>query len=295
MGGIVPSNDSTLAVPFDTSSLVQFYSIITNTWSSRSSIPKALNHLNAAVVDGRIYVLGGLIESGDAAHRAWRAVPDSWVYDPSDDTWEPIPGTPSEEVRGSASVGVYKGKIYLAGGVTVLELFGNRTQETVTVVSIYDTRAKTWLQVPGAAKFIPEGRDHAGAAIVGSKFYILGGRDHGQANVKDTVFVLDLCNLEGGWKTRNARMPTARGGIAAGVIGNKVYTFGGEGNTAIESGVFDEIEAYDTKADRWESVGTMKIPRHGTYAVSVGKRVYIPGGGVLQGGAAVADFDVFFA
>lgn len=75
-------------------------------------------------------------------------------------------------------------------------------------------------------------------------------------------------------------MPTARGGVATGVVGRKIYTFGGEENTAIESGVFNEIEAYDTVADRWESVGTMKIPRHGTFAIGVNGRIYIPGGGI---------------
>jgi N-acetylneuraminic acid mutarotase len=140
---------------------------------------------------------------------------------------------------------------------------------------------------------LPEARDHAGAAVVGSKMYVLGGRKDGQANKKDTVFVLDLCDLEKGWKTHGAKMPTARGGVATGVVGRKVYVFGGEGDTSVESGVFDEVEAYDAGKDTWESVGKMPMPRHGTYAVGVGKKVYIPGGGVLQGGAPIADFDVF--
>ena len=77
------------------------------------------------------------------------------------------------------------------------------------------------------------------------------------------------------------------------MIGNKVYTFGGEGNKAAESGVFDKVEAYDARRDSWESVGTMKLPRHGTYAVGDGRKVYIPGGGVVQSAGLVADFDVF--
>jgi len=125
--------------------------------------------------------------------------------------------------------------------------------------------------------------------------YILGRRKDGQENKKDTVLVLDLCDLEAGWKVAEARMPTARGGIAAGVVGPKVYAFGGEGDTSVASGVFGEIEAYDTAKDSWESFGTMKLPRHGTYGVGVGKKIYIPGGGIEQSGAPVADFDVFTA
>ncbi|CAO2653374.1 Nn.00g027850.m01.CDS01 [Neocucurbitaria sp. VM-36] len=290
LGGVIPSNTSD--PPVDTTSLMQFYFINNDTWTTKAPVPRALNHLNAAVVNGKIYVLGGLAETGEKL-RTWRAVPDSWVYSPSTDSWEEVPGLPAGEARGSAAVGVYKHAIYLAGGLIDTELFPGGKEHAVPIVSIFDTRTSTWLPVPDATRNIPESRDHAGAAVVGSKMYILGGRNGGQLNVRDIVFVLDLRNLEGGWETGSARMPTPRGGVAAGVVGSKIFTFGGEGNTAVASGVFDQVEVYNTRRDTWESIGKMRLPRHGTYAVGVGKRVCIPGGGVLQGGAPVVDFDVF--
>jgi len=54
------------------------------------------------------------------------------------------------------------------------------------------------------------------------------------------------------------------------------------------------VEVYDTGRDRWERLGKMKVPRHGTSAVAVRGGVYIPGGGVKQGGAPVDTFDVFY-
>jgi N-acetylneuraminic acid mutarotase len=293
LGGIVPNE--TFEIPVGTTGLMQFYSMTNNSWTTRAPMPLGLNHVNSAVVDGKIYVLGGLAEtdSFDVNKRAWRAVPDSWEYDPLTDSWSKLPDMPDGEARGSAAVGVYESKIYLAGGMTDLELFPNGTQRTVSGVSVYDTILRSWVEVPELAKSIPEGRDHAGAAVVGSKMYVLGGRDLGQENPRDTVFILDLCDIEAGWKTAAGRMPTPRGGVCSGVVGNKVYTFGGEGNRAVESGVFDQVEVYDTLEDKWESAGTMKIPRHGTYAVGVGGKVYIPGGGILQGGLPVVDFDVY--
>ncbi|KAH7063773.1 hypothetical protein BKA63DRAFT_526119 [Paraphoma chrysanthemicola] len=294
LGGIIPSNDSSLTVPFVTTSLMQFYSIPDNIWSTRAPIPQPLNHLSAAVVDGKIYLLGGLVEAGKSNDdRAWRAIGESWIYDPSLDTWSTLPSLPAGQERGSAAVGVYDKKIYLAGGVTALELYGNQTQATISTVSAFDTVARKWLDVPEPAKLMPAGRDHAGAAVVNQKMYVLGGRERGQGNVKDTVFVLDLCDLEKGWRTSAARMPTARGGVAAGVVGKKIYTFGGEGNRAVESGVFAEVEAYDTVKEKWYGVGSMRVPRHGTYAVGVKGKVYVPGGGIVQGGGPVSDFDVF--
>jgi N-acetylneuraminic acid mutarotase len=131
-----------------------------------------------------------------------------------------------------------------------LELFENGNQESTNVVCIFDTATRSWETVPAKAKRIPEARDHAGAAVVGGKMYVLGGRKSGQENIRDTVFVLDLCNLEAGWSTSGTHMPTARGGVSAGTIGHKIYVMGGEGNKEAETGVFDQVEVYDTKRDR---------------------------------------------
>jgi N-acetylneuraminic acid mutarotase len=288
LGGVAPARGAEVA----TTNITQFYSISDNTWRTVAPLPKPINHVNAAVSGGKVYVLGGLVDTNNGV-RAWSGIADSWVFDPVTDVWSALPPMPAEEARGSAAMGVYDGKIILAGGMRVLELQGRYLQDTVSTVSIFDTVDGKWLEVPAAAKNIPEARDHAGAAVVGDKFYILGGRDHGQVNVKDTVFVLDLHNISVGWRTSEGRMPTPRGGVAAASVGSKIYTFGGEGNRELESGVYNETEVFDTVSETWDRLAPMKIPRHGTYAVGVEGRVYIPGGGTLQGGNPVADFDVF--
>ncbi|CAI6314507.1 unnamed protein product [Periconia digitata] len=302
LGGIIPANDTTVFPPVLTTPIMQFYSIPNNTWTtpnatSPAPMPHALNHLNAAVVDDKIYVLGGMQETNTPSlGRAWRGTPSSYMYDPEADTWTPLPAglAAADETRGSAAVGVYNATIFLAGGVTDLEFYGNASQRSVRAVSAFDTVSRSWVALPEKARNLPEARDHAGAAVVGSKMYILGGRAFGQENVKDTVFVLDLEDLAAGWRTSSARMPTARGGVSTGVVGTKVYTLGGEGNVGSESGVFNEVEVFDTVDECWEAVDEgMKVPRHGTYAVGVGDRVYVPGGGIMQSGAPVDDFDVF--
>ncbi|KAF2009880.1 galactose oxidase [Aaosphaeria arxii CBS 175.79] len=288
LGGI-----ASIEFPPPTSNLMQFYSIPENTWTVKAPLPVPLNHVNVAVSCGKIYVLGGLVESEGETPPAWRASPESWVYDPRTDQWTSIAPLPADEARGSAAVGVHGNKIYLAGGMKALILGQDGLQDTVSVVSIYDTTLDEWITVPNAAKNIPEGRDHSGAAVVKDVFYILGGRDHGQFNVKDTVFALDLNNVQRGWVTKPGRMPTPRGGLAAGTIGRKVYTFGGEGNSEVESGVFNNTEVYDTSDGSWKKLPPMKVARHGTSAVGVGNRVYIPGGGIRIGGSPVAILDAF--
>lgn len=274
VGGLV-SNGST-------TNLLLLYDIPTNTWKQGAPVPNTINHANAAVHDGKLFVLGGL--SGASG---WPATSNSWVYDPQKDSWSPLAPVPSSAARGAAGTGIYNGTIYLGGGI--LALGG----PTVDIVSAYEIASNKWIDLPAAASRLPEGRDHTGTVQIGSKLYITGGRENGATNTKDTVFILDMANVSAGWKTANGKMPTARGGLAAAAVGHRIYTFGGEGNTALSTGVFNQTEVYDTISDTWERLTAMELPRHGTSAVSVGGKVYIPGGAVVQGAGGTQIFDAF--
>ncbi|KAL5595059.1 hypothetical protein FOVSG1_008748 [Fusarium oxysporum f. sp. vasinfectum] len=291
IGGIVPNRE---ANGYETTAIMQFFNTRSNSWRRYvTEAPVKVNHPNVAAVNGKIYLLGGL---SDIDNGAWRAFSDSWVYNPDVDEWTELDSVPESEERGSAAIGVYGNIIYMAGGMRTLEPIGpGGEQDTVDFVSAFNTKTSQWVDLPSAAKKLPEGRDHATASIVGNKFYVLGGRLRGQRNVKDTVFILDLENLEAGWTTSEGRMPTPRGGAVSGTIGTKVYVLGGEGNTAPESeGMFDQIEAFDTKTGKWEELGTMKLPRHGGAAVAIKGGIYLPGGGITEGGSPVDTLDVYW-
>jgi N-acetylneuraminic acid mutarotase len=261
---------------------VYIYDIPSNTWTKAVNFPVAINHANAAVVDGKLYVLGGMIGAG------WVGTEKSWVYDLAADKWTAVPSMPASEARGSAAMGVYNKTIWLASGKT------GSGGKSLTTVSAFDSITQKWLTIPEPAKNIPEGRDHGGGVIIGTRFYQLGGSLQEIANRKDTVFVLDLENLSKGWITAKGRMPTPRRGIAVAAIETKIFTFGGEGNPDPASkGVFKEVEVYDTVTDSWEKLGPMEIPRHGTYAAEVDGKIYILGGGTATGTPCTAAFDVY--
>ncbi|GAB1309813.1 hypothetical protein MFIFM68171_00023 [Madurella fahalii] len=266
-----------------TSNILLLYDIPSNAWKQGAPTPIVLNHPNTAVVDGKIYVLGGLTGTW-----VWPAARTAWVYDPQNDRWSPLAAMSAADARGSAATGVYNGTIYLAGGI----LAGNGP--TVDTVSAYHIASDTWISVPEQAAHLPAARDHMAYAQIGTKLYILGGRENGGQNVKDTVFILDLANLSAGWKTSAAKMPTARGGLTGAAVGTKLYKFGGEGNQAPNSmGIFNQTEMYDSVTDSWAKLPPMKVPRHGTSAVVRKGKVYIPGGAVVQGAGGTDVFDAF--
>jgi len=70
--------------------------------------------------------------------------------------------------------------------------------------------------------------------------------------------------------------------LGAAASGGKLYVFGGEA-----PGVFPHNEEYDPARNSWRRVADMPTPRHGLGAATVGKAIYVIGGGTQAGfGAA---------
>ncbi|PQE07124.1 kelch repeat-containing protein [Rutstroemia sp. NJR-2017a BVV2] len=285
IGGVIPFlNNET----FPTVTLVQRYSIPTQTWRTVASLPLPLNHANAVVLNNKIYVLGGLTPQNGV----WNASRACFEYDPDTDAWSQIDQFPEGRQIGAAAVGVdfRNGEVYLAGGQrsTDLRNITNVLENTVDIFTSYNIHSRKWTTHPT----LPAPRDHAGVGLVAGKLYVLGGRAFGHDNVVDTVFSYDL--ERGAWKDDLPVMPTPRGGVASGVLGEWILTAGGEGNPANGSlGVYKENQAFDTRGKRWVSLRDMDVPRHGTAGVAVGGKVYIPGGGTEKGGAPTSFFSCF--
>ena len=256
-------------LPYPTLNKVEVFSTVTKRWRSAAPLPCTLNHGNAAVVDGKIYILGGLNGTSN-----WAAVGNGYEYDPRNNTWTHLPFMPNRTARGASAVGVHGSTIYIAGGLLDLDLI-TYAQPSCATVSSYDTKTQEWTKLPS----LPEGRDHVGGAIIGDVFYVVGGRFNGVQNVRDTVFAMDVTSPQKRW-IEKATMPTARGGLSTAAVGSRIYTFGGEGlRNVTENGVYSNVEVYDTITDKWEILSPMPFPRHGTNAATMGCSIYIPGGG----------------
>jgi N-acetylneuraminic acid mutarotase len=264
---------------------VHVYDIKAREWSDAAPMPISINHGNAAAVDGKIYMLGGLSGTNMSS---WNALPNSYVYDPEDDSWAELPSMPSDTARGGAAIGVHKSSIFLAGGLTKLELFEGGEQLSVATVTSFDTKTQKWNT---ALPQLPGPRDHVGGAVIGSTFYVTGGRENGQENTHGDTWALALRRPKS-WRDQ-ASMPTARGGISTAAVGRYIFTFGGEGNPDLPTGVFDDVEVFDTKRGEWIVAEAMSVPRHGMGAVGFEGEVYVPGGGVLFGGGPVDMMTVF--
>ncbi|TID25609.1 kelch repeat-containing protein [Venturia nashicola] len=246
---------------------VEVYDTTTDQWSSLTPFPMKIHHPNVAAVNGQLYVLGGL-----SSNR--KLVETAYTFDSQTSTWKALSSMAAGTGRGASAIGVYGKVAYIAGGTQDVG------KSAVDIVSSYDAAADKWSVVPVN---LPEVRDHVGGAVVGNVFYVVAGRKGLQDSVQSTVFAMDLKASEMKW-VRKASAPTARGSLEAVAVGNKIYTFGGEGNPDnTTQGVFPQTEIYDVEKDSWTQDAPMRTPKHGSVAVAVNGDIYIAGGSASRG------------
>ncbi len=241
---------------------VEVYDPSTNEWTTRAPLPVGLHHAAAAVLENRLYVIGGYTRSFLAL---WHPVATVYMYDPETNAW--TERSPMPTPRGALAVAASGGKLYAIGGYD-----GERNRPEVEV---YDPAGNAWT----AAAPLPTPRDHLAAATVGTRVYAIGGRvNQSYARNLPTVEAYDPAADR--W-TQVADLPTARSGITAGVIRDMIYVLGGEA----PEGTFRTNEAYSPGTDRWHSAPSMPTGRHGLGSAVVGDRLYVISGGPTPGGS----------
>ncbi|WP_019009265.1 NPCBM/NEW2 domain-containing protein [Deinococcus aquatilis] len=102
-------------------------------WTVAAPLPNPRNHLAGAVLNGKIYALGGQ-HLGDEEAGNQSAV---HLYDPANNTWTARANLPLPEGHINASTVTWNGRIMVISGVT------QRSAE-VANVSEYDPAANTW-------------------------------------------------------------------------------------------------------------------------------------------------------
>ncbi len=129
---------------------------------------QARSDVGVAVVDGKIYAIGGLVlKYQDKTTIQSVDVAANEEYDPATNTWtykNPMP-TP----RDSFAIAVYQNEIYCIGGSTGI----SRTQGQVLTASteVYDPANDTWENRTA----MPMAKMWAIASVVNGKIYVIGG------------------------------------------------------------------------------------------------------------------------
>jgi N-acetylneuraminic acid mutarotase len=280
-------------------------------WAAGRPMPTYRSEFAAAVLDDRIYVLGGLAGRGARVTEVTTVVE---VYDPAADAWSRAADLPLPlHHLGAAGVA---GRLVVAGGYD-----GDDFTADVRATWVYDPAADTWargadMPAPRAAHALaavgdrvyaaggvgpdstqlwaydpaadrwtilpvplPTAREHLTAAALDGRLYVIGGRWGGLGNLP-TVEVYDPAT--GGW-TRGRDMPTPRGGLTAAALRGQIHVTGGE---ELSGGrTFAQHEAYSPATDTWAALPDLPTARHGLASAATAGRWYVLGGGAQAGGA----------
>jgi Kelch motif len=274
IGGFVMPNNVIIPRKSD---IVEVYDIKNKTWSSAPSLPQKMDHVGAAVYNGKLYVVGGAAD--------YNRSNKLFIYDPVSDKW--TQGKPMPTARSALTVAFIDGILYAIGGQDFSGVPVNTNEA-------YDPKTETWTSKAP----MPTPRHHLTSAIVDGKLYVFGGRTVG-SNSSSSWINLNSNEMydpiSDTW-TSKAPMPSNRSGLAAAASADgNIYVFGGE--DAITVMTFDNNEKYDPKTDKWTSENPMPTARHGLAAVfdNMSKKIYVIGGGIEAGGDSVSNINEILA
>jgi len=236
------------------------------TWKKLPDMPVERSTHATSVVNGKIYVIGGLHEAVSS--------PDNSLYHAGVSEYDPLTDTWTEKAdiltpRWGLFACAVNGFIYAIGGAT--EFGSNIVAERF--VERYDPVSDEWtVRTP-----MPTARLKAGASVVNGKIYVIGGAVKDGEDWAVTASVEEYDPEIDTW-TKKADMPTARGYFRAATVNGKIYAIGGR-----EAGgyftMFAAVEEYDPMTNTWKKLPDMLPGANAFFGISVvNERIYIVGG-----------------
>ena len=210
--------------------IVEMYDTQTDTWVKKQDMPRFRIHFATAVVDGKIYVIGGKIVDNPFNAKSTNLVE---VYDPLTNTWEKRADMPT--ARALTDAVVVDDKVYVLGGqktwvaLDVPGLFVRSIEE-------YNPKTDKWQQLPEMSIF----KGEFSTVALDNEIYTLGGLklENGHKYISDVDVYNPITNT---W--RKVEPMTSLRTTTPVVVNGTIYVLGGFQAGPKFSPI---VEAYDT-------------------------------------------------
>jgi large repetitive protein len=181
----------------------------TGSWTPLPPMAVARGGAAAKMVDGKIYVVGGMDADG-------ASLASVEVFDPATSGWTSAP--PMTTRRDNPGSAVLDGDLYVFGGRT-RNADGTTVDGALSTVEMFDPGTGTWVERTP----MPTGRRTVVVGTLGGRAQVMGGEGGGAAAFSQNEEYDPVTNS---WRTLRP-MLTGRHGAAAGTIGGSVYVAGG--------------------------------------------------------------------
>jgi len=264
MGGV---SNPPPAFPLPTA--YEVYDPATNTWATIASAPTSRAYAGAAGIAGKLYVVGGCINSD--CNSTTNILE---VFDPATNTWATKAAMPT--ARNEMGVGVVGGKLYVVGGITSSGGLAN----IVATLEVYDPATNTWTTETS----MPTAREHVGGAVINGKFYVVGG----QSSAGPVVATLEVYDPATNTWTTKTPMPQARNVLGAGEVNGILYAVSG---TLADGTTVNTVEAYDPATDSWTTVAPIPTARSSPRPQGINGVLYVAGSG--SGNTPITTLEAF--
>lgn len=266
--GVVPGNYTVLINVTDSSNqasnvLGAPVRIASYPWTNQLAAPTAREYAASAVVDGKLYVVGGQITDSGSTPGPATAILE--VFDPATNTWSSAPPMPT--ARMGLTLTAYNGKLYAIGGRT-----DGYSTSAVNTVEIYNPATNLWTSGSGLG-FAP--RYHAAAATINTSFgdlIVIAGGEF-ETSVLDVVQGYNP--LTNAW-VNLAALSTPRGRLAMVQANNRLYAVGGYAGLLAQW--VGTVEAYDPLSGTWSTRTPMPTPRAHLSLVNINGQLLAAGG-----------------
>jgi N-acetylneuraminic acid mutarotase len=292
------------------------------TWEPRTPPALFRSETSAAVLDGKIYIAGGL--AGKSTF--YTEITTSFeVYNPATNAWKAL--APLPKALHHMAIAGARGRIYMTGGYTALDFIANnksawaydpvvdswsaiadlpapRAAHTLAVIDdtlylvggITSASPALWTYDPVADKWntkhapMPTAREHTSSAVVDGKLYVIGGEtpnsDGTGRETYQTLSAIESYDPATDKWSSLTDAPTARSSITAGVLDGKIHVVSGENHK--DNCVFANHEVYDPKTDTWTQAAELTTARHGAVSGVIENRWYVIGGATNPGLLTIA-------
>jgi len=197
-----------------------------DSWTTLEPMPTARSSFGVAVVDGKIYAIGGY--NGTALNT-------NEMYDPETDTWTRKTSMPT--ARSNFGIAVFQNKIHVMGGYV-------RYSGFLDVHEVYDVETDTWETRNNSSSY----GAYFSANVVGNEIFLIGGSlspFHPWHTSDENRVYHPLTDT---WTIKEP-LPTAVSHHASTVLDNELYVIGGQD---IEfNAKYDLNHVYDVETDTW--------------------------------------------
>jgi len=230
-------------------------------WRSRAPMPTPRYGLCSAVLDDKVYVIGGASTTQNMQMKPLRTVE---VYDPKTDTWD-TNAPPLNDPRVFAAAVEFDDKIYVFGGQS------SHAGNYLSSVEMYDPTRNRWVRRAP----MPTRRAGLAVTVLDGRIYAIGG-----ANANGILKTVERYDPEHDqWETTIPQLNRERWGFSAFTFNDAIIVIGGLNS----SGPLPFIEKYES-GSQWHELNLRLFLPRGFYGSAATENSLFIIGGTSQPG-----------